>query len=221
MPKDTAHLLPRRADIFQVTAVVAKHKPLWLNACWAGVFYVPTVVLTSQYGVYFFTQTYGLSHYYATEMITFLLLGWVVFSPIIVMLLHLCKMPRVLTTGFMAAVILMILIFCFYADLFRSHLSWYVFMFGILSSLQVLVWEFFNKAGWQNYTGVGLAFTNMIIAGITEIGQLISGITLDVTKHITVWLSLTMNNTQIMMFTFVVMTMIAWYIFNRLLRVIK
>lgn len=121
----------------------------------------------------------------------------------------------------MVAVIAMIIIFCFYKDFFTPHLRWYVFIFGVLSSLQVLVWEFFNKAGLQNYTGVGLAFTNMIIAGITEIGQLISGITLDIVAHVHHWVNININDTQIMMLTFILMTTMAWYIFNRLIRIIK
>ena len=219
-PKDTTHLLPQGADIFQVTLVVAKQKQLWLNASWAGVFYIPTVVLTSQYGVYFFTQTYNLSRYHATEMVTFLLLGWVVFSPIVVILFNLCNMPRTFITSFMAAVIAMMIIFCFYADFFTPHLCWYVFIFGIFSSLQVLVWEFFNTVGWQNYTAVGLAFTNMIITGITEAGQLFSGVVLDLANHFNHIVSIIMNNTQVMMLTFIFMMMISWYIFNRSVRTI-
>ncbi|MDE5033849.1 MFS transporter, partial [Francisella tularensis subsp. holarctica] len=58
------------------------------NARWAGLLYTPTVILTSQYGVLYFKESYGFDSIYSTTMITAFFIGWIIFSPIMT---HLCN----------------------------------------------------------------------------------------------------------------------------------
>jgi hypothetical protein len=53
------------------------------------------------------------------------------------------------------------------------------FIFGSCSASQVLVWHFFNKSCPVHIAAVGIAFTNMIITAVTEIGQLGTGLAID------------------------------------------
>ncbi|WP_203368839.1 MFS transporter [Cysteiniphilum marinum] len=73
-----------------------KNKLLWLNSAWGGFIYIPTVILSAQFGVLFFSDIYGFNQYHAVKEISFLLMGWVVFSPIMILLAKLFGMAKVI-----------------------------------------------------------------------------------------------------------------------------
>ena len=156
-----------------------KNRWIWLNSIWAGLIYIPTVVLTAQYGVYYFHSLYNVSDYAGTQLITILLMGWVIASPLMVILFN--KMSNKILTFTAILVFMLILLYLinFNHFMFQGSLISYVFLFGLCSSVQVLVWQFFNQICPIGLSGIGIAITNMIITMVTELGQLISGIALD------------------------------------------
>ncbi|WP_162902161.1 MFS transporter [Facilibium subflavum] len=155
-----------------------KNKLLWLNSAWGGFIYIPTVILSAQFGVLFFSDIYGFNQYHAVKEISFLLMDWVVFSPIMILLAKLFGMAKVII---LSSVISVVIIFSLTmnVDLFRVNISILVFLLGCFSAAQVLVWQLFNKFCKPEFTALGIALTNMIITGITECGQLFSGFIMD------------------------------------------
>ncbi|WP_440615464.1 MFS transporter [Cysteiniphilum sp. 6C5] len=155
-----------------------KNKLLWLNSAWGGLIYIPTVILSAQFGVLFFSDIYGFNQYQAVKEISFLLMGWVVFSPIMILLAKLFGMAKVII---FSSVISVVIIFSLTmnVDLFGVNISILVFLLGCFSAAQVLVWQLFNKFCKPEFTALGIALTNMIITGITECGQLFSGFIMD------------------------------------------
>lgn len=155
-----------------------KNKLLWLNSAWGGFIYIPTVILSAQFGVLFFSDIYGFNQYHAVKEISFLLMGWVVFSPIMILLAKLFGMAKVII---LSSVISVVIIFSLTmnVDLFGVNISILVFLLGCFSAAQVLVWQLFNKFCKPEFTALGIALTNMIITGITECGQLFSGFIMD------------------------------------------
>ncbi|MDA7742045.1 MFS transporter [Francisellaceae bacterium] len=75
--------LPDLKTSISQAAALLKNRGIWLTALVGGLLYVPTVVLTAQWGVYFFEHEYGLTQEVSARAITIILLGWVVFSPIV------------------------------------------------------------------------------------------------------------------------------------------
>ncbi len=165
--------------IISDSILLIKNHLIWLNSIWAGLIYVPTVVLTAQYGVYYFHSLYIISDYGGTQLITRLLMGWVIASPLIVILFNNIKNKFLIVTVPILSMLLVLYLINFKPIITHKYLIHYVFLFGLCSSVQVLVWQFFNQICSIRLTGIGIAITNMIITIITELGQLISGGVLD------------------------------------------
>jgi len=175
-------LMPTKLIIDLTMKLIKDHK-IWLNATWAGLIYIPTVVLTSQYGVYYFKTIYAISAYAGTQLITMLLLGWVVFSPIIILLVNATHKLKVLVSICGLLMLIFLSIINFIPILAHTQLFICIFLFGIFSSVQVIVWQFFSKICSVGVSGIGIAVTNMIITGVTELGQLASGGLLDIVER--------------------------------------
>ncbi len=172
-------LMPTQFIVSLMMRLIQDHK-IWLNAIWAGLIYIPTVVLTSQYGVYYFKTIYASSALTGAQLITTLLLGWVVFSPIIILLANATHKLKLLVLICELLMLLFWVIINFMPIVAHANLFIYVFLFGMFSSVQVIVWQLLSKICSVEVSGVGVAVTNMIITGVTELGQLASGGILDV-----------------------------------------
>ncbi|MCF6807727.1 MFS transporter [Thiotrichales bacterium 19S9-12] len=176
-------LLPDFSEINLAIIRLSKNKLLWLNAVWAGLIYIPTVVITSQYGVYFFSEIYNATKYQATQLITVLLLGWVLFSPLVVFFSTTTKRIDQFVMFLSIMMMVNLAFFAFFPAFMLNHLFIYIFIFGIFSSVQVLVWQYFNRICEPSMSGIGIAITNMIITLVTEVGQLTSGFALDFSTY--------------------------------------
>ncbi|APC97001.1 MFS transporter [Francisella frigiditurris] len=177
--ENTINLMPKIGDISNLTKKLLKDKTLWLNASWASLIYIPTVVLTSQYGVFYFKSIYNINDLSGTTLITSLFMGWVIFSPIMATIIHKFGERKTIHICIIGMLITIILLD---AKVLGNNLILLTFLFGSFSAVQVLVWHFFNKICPTNISGLGIAITNMIITLITELGQLAVGVSLDVTK---------------------------------------
>ncbi|AJC48605.1 MFS transporter [Allofrancisella guangzhouensis] len=177
-PKEvqTVNLMPKFKQIYDASKNLIKNKKLWINATWAGLIYIPTIVLTSQYGILYFKQTYGFSDIFATTLITLIFMGWAIFSPIKTLLANKFDPTRVINISVLGTVIIIIII---NFGILKNYAVFLVFIFGAFSASQVLVWHYFNKISHQNFTAIGIAITNMLITLVTEVGQLIVGLSID------------------------------------------
>ncbi len=148
---------------------------IWVNALMGGLLYAPTVVLTAQWGVYFFMHSYGLSRAQALMGVTILLLGWVVFSPMISLFADTKNVTSRIIYPF-ALLMLLTLLVMVYSPLSNIYLLMgLLFLFGSFSAAQVLVWRNFNKICPNGYSGAGIAITNMLLMLFVELVQLFCG----------------------------------------------
>lgn len=176
-----ARVMPDAKSMYLNLVDLVRNKYIWFNGLWAGLFYVPTVVLTSQYGVAYFTSLYGATTYVAAQAITMLLMGWVVCSPLMSLVANVTHKTRyvIIYSGFFSLITLFFM--TYFPSSFKGEYSIFLsaFLLGNFLSCQVLVWHIFNKICNKNISALGIALTNMIITAITEIGQLSSGLILD------------------------------------------
>ena len=157
---------------------LAKNKLIWLNALWSGFIHIPTVILTTQFGVLFFSHIYGFNQYYSVQSITVILFGWVVFSPVMVVLSKYFGIKQtVVFSSFLSLLILSML--TLKLEITSMNIMFVIFIFGCSSASQILVWQSFNKFCKPEFAALGIAMTNMIMTGITEMGQLASGWIMD------------------------------------------
>ncbi|KEI35253.1 hypothetical protein FRA_36c08210 [Francisella sp. W12-1067] len=178
-PKEvqTVKLMPKFRQIYSASKNLIKDKKLWVNATWAGLIYIPTVVLTSQYGILYFKQAYGFGDILATALITSIFIGWVIFSPIKTLLADKFDTTKVINVCILGAITTVIVI---NFEILKNYAIFLVFIFGAFSASQVLVWYFFNKICPQNFAAIGIAITNMLITLVTEVGQLSVGLSIDI-----------------------------------------
>ncbi len=176
---NSKQLMPKLNEMFDISKSLLKNVRLWKNAIWGGLIYIPTVVITSQYGILYFKEAYGFDTIYSATMVTVLFIGWVIFSPINMIL---CKKISTNKIIGLPALISIVIILIFNAGIMTSSTMVLAFLFGAVSASQVLVWHHFSEICPPSMTAIGIAVTNMIITLVTELGQLGVGISMDVGK---------------------------------------
>lgn len=172
-------VMPHTKVLYKQIISLLKERKIWFNALWAGLIYVPTAILTAQYGVIFFQSVYNSTTYIALKAITFILMGWVVFSPVITVISNYINKTKSLIVAFIVLAVVTLLWIGLFPRIVGRHLFVYLFFFGCFSSIQVLVWKIFNNFCSSETTAAGIAITNMIITAVIEFGQLSSGVILD------------------------------------------
>ncbi|AFB78254.1 MFS transporter [Francisella tularensis] len=178
--KYSSALMPKFSEILKRGKQLIKNSLIWKNAIWAGLLYTPTAILTSQYGVLYFKQSYGFDSIYSTTMITAIFIGWIIFSLIMT---HLCNKfsgKKIITISIVGILLVSILI---NAQLLKNYAISIAFLFGTFSASQVLVWYYFNKICPPSFAAVRIAITNMLITLVIEIGQLSAGLAIDSGDH--------------------------------------
>ena len=178
LPKNNpTTLMPNISNIFNSTKELLKNKTLWINATWASLIYIPTVVLTSQYGISYLKEIHNIDKIVSASLITSIFMGWVVFSPIVNIVTTKLGMQKTIIIGILG---MLISILAISNSDFSNHLLLLTFMFGSFSAVQVLVWHYFNKICSNEISGLGIAVTNMIITLVVELGQLTTGMLIDI-----------------------------------------
>ena len=161
---------------------------LWLNALIGGLLYLPTSVIAATWGVEFFKDTFHQNSNAGSIAITTLFIGWALGGPIFSFLAAKFKIERPLI--FISALLASGLIFILFSEENASviALSGVLFVFGFLSSSQILIWRFFSKI-IQSYSAekelIGLAsgLTNLIIMLFIAIADLGIGELLSFLSH--------------------------------------
>jgi MFS family permease len=183
LPKqaNSMQIMPKLNEIFTISKDLLKNIQLWKNATWGGLIYIPTVVITSQYGILYFKDAYGFDTIYSATMITALFIGWVIISPINTILCKKISANKIIGLSVLLSIIIILI---FNAGIMSNYAMILVFLFGAVSASQVLVWHHFNEICPPSIAAIGIAVTNMIITLSMEIGQLGVGISMDIGKFL-------------------------------------
>ena len=154
---------------------LTRHKLFLLNAIIGGMFYLPTTIFAALWGIPFLKQSYQFSTTQASMGITVLFIGWAVGSPIIGYLSDRLHRYQFLMSGcsLLAALCSVALI---YLPIGVSGGVWLLlFLFGLFSSAQVVVWKAFRDYCPKEIVGTGVAMTNMIIMIFSALCHLLVG----------------------------------------------
>lgn len=201
---ESSNLMPKFSEIIKRSKKILKNSLIWKNAIWAGLLYTPTVVLTSQYGVLFFKESYGFDTIFSTTMITAIFIGWIIFSPIMT---HLCNKidGRKIISISVVGIMLVSILIC--SQYLKSSALMLAFLFGVFSASQVLVWYYFNKICPAKFAAVGIAITNMLITLVIELGQLGAGLSIDSGDYFNIQanMSITIAFVAVLIFAYIIM----------------
>ena len=139
-------------------------KPILVyNALIGSLFYLPTTLFASLWGVPFLMQTHYFSKTEATFSIFLLFLGWAVGAPIMSwianQLHHIYRLIRY--CALIALCISLLLLYC----TIKQHwlVEFIIFALGLASSAQAVVWKLFDTYCPRNSNGIAISWTNMLI----------------------------------------------------------
>ena len=136
---------------------------LLLNGLVGGLFYLPTTLLATMWGIPFLENEYNFSATAASIGVTMLFIGWAIGAPLIGGLADRTKhyMRLVSAGALLGALISIVLVYI------EPHNHWVIWLllllFGLFSSAQVVVWKCFRDHCPKAIAGYGVAFTNMLI----------------------------------------------------------
>lgn len=140
-----------------------KQPNIMINSIVGGLFYLPTSIFAALWGISFLESQYNLTKTSASTAIMLLFAGWAVGAPLLAWGNHFWRDPRrLILVGAVLGAILSLLI------LYANHEvgSWIylsLFIFGLCSSTQVVVWIIFGRICPKEISGTGIALTNMMI----------------------------------------------------------
>ncbi len=165
-----------------------KIKSLWLNGLIGGLLYLPTSVIAATWGVEFFKDTFHENTNSGSIAITTLFMGWALGGPVFSLLAARFNLEKYLI--FISALTAALLIFILFSEKNISlfALAGALFIFGFLSSSQVLIWRFFSKIihGYsreKNLIGLASALTNLIIMLFIAVADLVIGALINFLSH--------------------------------------
>jgi MFS family permease len=158
-------------------------RELWLNALIGGLLYLPTSVIAATWGVEFFKDTFHQNTNSGSIAITTLFIGWAIGGPIFSLLSS--KASQYGIEKYLMVVSALIgaalLLFLFSEKTLSAFmLSGLLFIFGLLSSSQLLIWRFFSQI-IEKYEiakqrmALAIALTNLIIMLFIAFADLVLG----------------------------------------------
>jgi sugar phosphate permease len=141
---------------------VLKNKQLWLVALYGGLMYLPTPTLCGLWGVPFLKAGYQVSDTVAAGMISIVLVGWAIGSPIWgAMSDRLARRILPMVIGAVVAPLTMLIItYCHFSSLILLQI--FLFCFGLFSSAFLPSFSIAREISKPAYCATSLGFMNMM-----------------------------------------------------------
>jgi MFS family permease len=154
-----------------------KQPTFLINGFIGSLFYLPTTIFASLWGVPFLQQVYQYTETKASFGIMLLFLGWAIGSPMVGYIAgkRSCAWVLVIVGASIGCLISLLLI---YTTLLIEHGMLLIFLFGVASSSQTAVWAVFEETCPTGLSAMGIALTNMIIMLGGTVFHLIVGLLL-------------------------------------------
>ena len=157
---------------------LAQNGQFWLNAIVGCLLFMPTNIFASMWAVMFFKQTYHLPSTTSSAMSSILFAGWAVGAPIAGYLISkgmriiiLLRLGSLISSIFLAMII-------FHEVTSQNLIFLFMFITGLFSSVQILVFPNAVKFIDKKYSGTAISLTNMVIM-LSSFFSPIVGIILD------------------------------------------
>lgn len=166
-----------KSDFF----LMIKSKFFWVNAVVGGLLYFPTTSFASLWGIPFLMESYSIDKVAASTVVSMIFFGWAVGGPIAGWLSTNYVSKRVLIiNGSLLALLLMVIVIL-PLNFSLSTLGILLFLFGVVSSVEVLVFEIAAKLFEGRSAGTVASLTNFILMLVCTILQPVIGLFL--TQH--------------------------------------
>lgn len=166
-------------DLFRGFVQLLRNRQIWLNGIIGGLIYIPTTAFAELWGIPYLEQAYHYSKMDAAGTISMIFLGWVVGAPLMGLLSERIRLRRLpLTIGALVAALL-ITIVLYMPGLPKLVVGALLFVFGLFSSAQIVVFAIGRENSPFELSGTVIAVTNLFVMLSGVIFQPVIGILLD------------------------------------------
>ena len=166
----------KKISMAEELGLLIKNKLLWINALIGGILYFPTSVIAATWGVEFFSKVFQLNEITGSISVAFLFGGWAIGGPVWGFLASRYRNDYIILTLCAISSAFILLLILMLHKLTSGNLFFLLFIFGVSSSSQILVWRIFNKLiSDDNLTGTASSLTNLIIMLTVALGDLFLG----------------------------------------------
>jgi MFS family permease len=168
-----------------------KNPLIWINGLVGGLLYLPVSAFAELWGLPFIQNTYHISRESSAHVISIMFLGIALGAPLAGWLSD--KLRRrclpIIISAIICGVLALVIVF---VPMPRTALYVLLFFFGMVSSVQILVFPIARELSPDNLAGTAVAFTNMLTMFCGMIFQPLIGRLLDLG-----WNGLKVNNVPV------------------------
>ncbi|OGO91392.1 MAG: hypothetical protein A3F10_07595 [Coxiella sp. RIFCSPHIGHO2_12_FULL_42_15] len=151
----------------------------WVNAIIGGLLYFPTTSFASLWGIPYIMAVYGIDKIEASTIVSMIFFGWAVGGPMAGWLsANYIKKRTLLINGSLLA-LLLICLALLPIHFSPTMLSVILFLFGVASSVEVLVFEVAAKLFDGRSAGTVASLTNFILMLVCTVLQPVIGLFID------------------------------------------
>ncbi|MDF2867540.1 MAG: phtE [Gammaproteobacteria bacterium] len=168
-------------ELFMGLPRLMQNPQIWLNGIIGGLIYIPTTAFAELWGIPYLEQAYQYSKMDAASTISMIFLGWAVGGPLMGIISEKIRLRRLpMTIGALVAAVL-ITIVLYVPNLSKLEVTALLFVFGIFSSAQIIVFAIGRENSSFELSGTVVALTNLFVMLSGVIFQPLIGVMLD--KH--------------------------------------
>jgi MFS family permease len=159
---------------------LCKNPQMWIVGLIGSLLYLSLSGFAEVWGIPYLIRAYGLSNQAAAWDISFVFLGWAIGSPLVGWISDKIGNRRcpIITGALFGAVLFTIIIYC--PQIVRSQLPFLLFIFGVCSSAQIIVFPIAREINVPALAGTAIAVINSLVMLSGVVSQPLIGKALDV-----------------------------------------
>lgn len=154
------------------------NRQIWINGLIGGLMWLPLSVFAETWGIFYLKQVYGFTSINAASANSMIFMGWAVGGPLVGMISDRLRQRRLPMTVGSAIAALLISVILYVPSLQHSTIYLLLFLFGLFSSVQVIIFAVAREISSTRAAGTAIALTNMFVMA-SGIVQPISGVILE------------------------------------------
>lgn len=159
--------------------VLLRNPQIWLNGVIGCLLYIPTSAFAELWGVPYLQAAFNFSRENAAAAISMIFLGWAVGGPIAGFISDQIRRRRtpIIVGSICAAALIVLLLYA--TALPKTAIYSILFIFGVFSSAQVIVFAVGREISPSTLSGTAMALTNMLVMIGGVVFQPVIGVLLD------------------------------------------
>ena len=173
------HLELSLKEVFIGLFQAIKNPYIWMTSCIGCFLFLSLSAFAELWGIPYLTQAYGLTRITAASAISMVFWGWVIGGPLAGWFSDYTRQRKlpIMIGSLLAAITFCIILYSHHLSPFALHIL--LFVFGILTSVEVIVFAIGREVSPINLSGTSIALINAFIMLGGAVSQPVIGMLLD------------------------------------------